>query len=193
MKHLVITLGLAVCVSGGAADPPAGKLADRQLVKLLEVRTLYVDSLGGKEAGSLRDLVIGSVQRTGLFILTEDEAHADAFFRGAAEDLIFQDYERYRTGLNVRGSASGSKRESGESEYFSSSVGIGDTEDASSRERRHEALAAVRIVLKNGEVVWSTTRESMGARYQGSAAHVAEQVAQDLEKAYSRAQALARE
>ncbi len=158
-----------------------------------DVRTLYVDSLGGKEAGSFRDLVIGSVQRTGLFILTEDEANADAFFRGSAEDLIFQDYERYRTGLNVRGAASGSKRASGESEYFSSSVGIGDTEDASSRNRKHEALAAVRIVLKNGEVVWSTTRESMGARYQGSAAHVAEQVARDLEKAYARARELAEE
>ena len=82
---------------------------------------------------------------------------------------------------------------SGESEYFSSSVGIGDTEDASSRNRKHEALAAVRIVLKNGEVVWSTTRESMGARYQGSAAHVAEQVARDLEKAYARARELAEE
>lgn len=193
MRHLAATVALTLCVAAGAADPPTGGLADRQLVKLLEVRTLYVDSMGGKEAGSFRDLVIGSVQRTGLFILTEDEAHADAFFRGSAEDLIFQDYERYRTGLNVRGAASGSKRESGESEYFSASVGIGDTEDASSRQRKHEALAAVRIVLKNGEVVWSTTRESMGARYQGSASHVAEQVARDLEQAYLRANELAKE
>ena len=124
MIHLVTIVGLTFCMAAPAADPPAGKLADRQLVKLLDVRTLYVDSLGGKEAGSFRDLVIGSVQRTGLFILTEDEANADAFFRGSAEDLIFQDYERYRTGLNVRGAASGSKRASGESEYFSSSVAL---------------------------------------------------------------------
>ena len=90
----------------------------------------------------------------------------------------------------MRGSASGSRRESGESDYYASSFGVGDTEDASSRQRKHEALAAVRIVLRNGEVVWSTTRESMGARYQGSSAHVAEQVARDLAKAYLRAREL---
>lgn len=164
---------------------PSG--VERQWTKLLGVQSVHVDPLPGDGGDAIRSMLIGAVQRTGLFVVTENPEGADAFLRGTAEDLIYTDYDRYRNGINVRGSASGSKREDGESTRSAGSFGVSDTEEATSRIRRHEATAAVRIVLRNGEVVWSTTQESKGAKYMGSAADVAERIARDLADAFKRA------
>ena len=159
-------------------------LENAQLRKLREVKTVHVDLLNGKQGSvQIRDMIIGSLHRTGLFIVTEDDEHADAFLRGSAEDLVFSEYFTNREGLQVRGSASSSRRDDEESNFDSSSFGVGDTDASSRRERKHEASAAVRLVLPSGEVIWSTTQESAGAKYRGPAADVAEKVARELEKA----------
>ena len=165
-------------------------LLEQQLVRMTEVRTIYVDELSGDGGLHLRDMIIGSVQRSGLFTLTEDEAKADAYLRGSAEDLIFTDYENIRRGINVRGAASSSQRQSGESEYRSASFGVGETDSTQRRERQHEASAALRLVLKSGEVIWTTTRQSLGAKYKSSGADVADLVAKDLASAHKRAHRL---
>ena len=46
--------------------------------------------------------------------------------------------------------------------------------------------------LESGEVIWSTTKESPGGKYIGSAADVADKVAKELLNAYRRAEKLAR-
>ena len=161
---------------------------DRILVKLLQVHTLYVEPLQGEGSAAIRDMLIASLHKTGLFVMTEDPESADALLRGSGEDLIYQDVESRRAGLNARGAASNSRRESGESRFNSASFGVSDTESTQNRERRHEALAAVRILLPNGEIIWSTTQESKGAKYRGSAHDVAEKVADDLLRAYRRAE-----
>ena len=167
-------------------------LHEAQLLKLLEIKSIHVDPLNGTGSEGIRDMLIGSLHRTGLFLVVEDEERADAFVRGAAEDLIYSDSYRRRDGLNVRGSASSSERAAGESEYSAASFGIGDTESASYRERKHEALAAVRLVLRNGEVIWSATQESSGAKYKGAGADVADKVAKELVAAFRRAEEIRR-
>ena len=167
-----------------AAEPAAPSLKESQLLKLLQIKAVYVDPLNGNGSEEIRDMLIGSLHRAGLFLVVENEESADAFVRGAAEDLIYSDYSTRREGLNVRGSASSSERESGESEYSAASFWIGDTESSSSRQRKHEALAAVRLVLRNGEVIWSATQESAGAKYKGAGSDVAEKVAKELVAAF---------
>lgn len=165
-------------------EETSGALVDRQMRQLATVRTLYVETLNGEGAEPIRDMLIGAFQRLGLVRITENEADADAVLRGSAEDLIFQDYSRFRDGFDARGAVSSSRRESGESDYGSSSFGVGDTETATVRRRRHEAVAAVRIVMRSGEVVWSSTQESDGAKFRGSSADVAARIADDFEEAY---------
>ena len=166
------------------APPESVSLKESQLLKLLQIKAVYVDPLHGNGSEEIRDMLIGSLHRAGLFLVVEDEERADAFIRGAAEDLIYSDYSTRREGLNVRGSASSSERESGESDYSAASFGIGDTESSSSRRRKHEALAAIRLVLGNGEVIWSATQESSGAKYKGAGADVADKVAKELVAAF---------
>jgi hypothetical protein len=184
---IVLLLAAAVAV---AAEEPLS-LADQQLQKLSGVRRLYMEELVGEGAHAIRDLLAAAIHSRGLFVLVEDAASADAYVRGSAENLIYTDYQRYRSGINVRGSASSSQRESGESNFGSASFGVGDNEDTDRRERKHEALAAVRIVLNNGEVVWAAARESTGAKFRGAAADVAHGVADELEAAVTKARQLA--
>lgn len=186
---LFAALALALALSADDAEPVSA-LADTQLSKLASVRTLYVEDLEGEGAHAIHDLLVTAVHQRGLFIMVEDPEIADAYIRGSAEDLIYTDYLRNRSGINVRGAASSSRREDGESNFGSGSFGVGDNEETNRRDRKHEALAAVRIVLKNGEVVWATARESSGAKFRGAAADVAEGVAEDLQAAMRKARRL---
>ena len=188
----LIVLFLSATGAASTAEAPRS-LADQQLKKLAGVHRLYVEELAGEGAHAIRDLLVAAIHSRGLFVLVEDAASADAYVRGSAEDLIYTDYERYSSGINVRAAASSSQRESGESNYGSASFGVGDNEDTNRRERKHEALAAVRIVLNNGEVVWAAARESSGAKFRGAAADVAHGVAEDLEAAVTTARQLARQ
>lgn len=108
----MIRVATIVCLLGAllAAHPPEGKPAvpadDDPARDLLTIRRIHVDRLGGGETAThIRDMIIGSLQRTGRFILTENEDRADAFLRGSAEDLVFTDTFQSSEGINARASA----------------------------------------------------------------------------------------
>jgi len=164
--------------------------------KLLRIRRLYIERLGGGEAADqIRDMIIAAVHRAGLFQITEDPDRADAIMRGSAEDLIYTETHDYREGINVRGavslgsssrSSSSSRRSGG---IYASST-IGQDEGARSSERRHEASVAVRIIDAEGDVIWSAVGESRGTKFRSASADVARQVAQQLVRDYQRAKRL---
>jgi hypothetical protein len=161
--------------------------------QLLTIKRVYVDKLtGGETAAQMRDLIIGSLQGAKLFILTENQERADMSLRGAAEDLIFTDSFSSSDGLNIRGSASSnsgsgtSSRYNGASSGYDTrsgramSLGVGEENSINTKERRHEALATVRLVNKDGDVIWSTTQESNGAKFRGASADVADKITRQL-------------
>ncbi|MBK5294946.1 MAG: hypothetical protein JJE04_25125 [Acidobacteriia bacterium] len=155
--------------------------------QILKVRRIHVDRMaGGETANHIRDMVIGSLQRTGLFVITENPDKADAYLRGSAEDLVFTDTFQTSEGVNARlalgsGSAASSSR-SGRSP--SASLGVGENESSRIAERKHEAVASVRIVNKDGDVIWSTTKESAGAKFKGASADVADRITRQLVEDY---------
>ena len=69
-------------------------------------------------------------------------------------------------------------------------LGAGESESSNSVERRHEANAAVRLVNKDGDVIWSTTQESMGSKFRGASSDVADKITKRLMEDYERAQKL---
>jgi hypothetical protein len=167
--------------------------------QLLTVKRVYVDRLtGGETAAQMRDLVISALQNSKLFILTENSERADATLRGAAEDLIYTDAFASSEGINLHGSTSTSSG-TGTSSRFngagsgidsrssrSASVGIGENESTNIKERRHEALATVRLVNKDGDVMWSTTQESNGGKFRGASADVADKITRQLVSDYEK-------
>jgi hypothetical protein len=167
--------------------------------QLPKIKRVYVDRLtGGETAAQMRDLIITALQNSKLFVLTENQERADAFLRGAAEDLIYTDQFKSSENVSMRGNSSESDGVSSDSRYngagggtssrsarsMGSSIGGGDTSEV--KERKHEALATVRLVNKEGDVLWSTTQESGGAKFHGASADVAEKIAKQLVAEYER-------
>jgi hypothetical protein len=132
-------------------------------------------------------MLISSLQSGKLFVITEKEERADAVLRGSAEDLVFTDVHSSSDSLNARASASlGSNpdKEAADRRGRSGSITVGEQESTRTAERRHEAVASVRLVSKDGDVLWSTTQESLGAKFRGASADVADKVARQLLKDY---------
>jgi hypothetical protein len=160
---------------------------------LLEVRRIFVAQLtGGLQADALRDLIIASLNQASLngsklFVLTENEERADAILKGAADDHTFEDTFDSQDNLSVRGNASTYGGSSSNSSVSRSSrsggalgSGISENDSQHIKERKHEAYAAVRLCNRDGDVLWSTTQESLGAKFRGASADVAAKVARQL-------------
>ena len=69
-------------------------------------------------------------------------------------------------------------------------MSVGDSESTHSAESKHGAVAAVRLVNKDGDVNWSTTQESLGGKLHSSSADVADKITKKLLEGYERARKL---
>jgi hypothetical protein len=182
-------LALPVHSEAGAAGQ---SIEDTGLHQLLTLKRVYVDRLtGGETAAEMRDIIIGSLEQSKLFILTENQEKADAVLHGAAEDLVYTDTHSSSDGVNAKLNVGSSRGASGYRADQSGGLGFGENESDHSTQRRHEALATVRLTNKEGDVIWSTTQESLGAKYHGASADVADKIAAKLKEDFERARKIA--
>jgi len=194
MKMLLIallwmTLGAA---NASPADPPPSpaSLEEHSLRQLLTIRRVFVDRLtGGETAAQMREILISCLEGAKLFVLTENQERADVVLRGGSEDLVFTDTHTSSDSINAHVNA-GSGRSSTKSSGPYGGLGVGDSESDHSTDRRHEAVAAVRLVSKDGDVIWSTTQESLGAKFRGASADVADKITGKLKEDFERARKL---
>jgi hypothetical protein len=185
---LLLACALAPAQDRSASDsPPIERDGLRQL---LTIRRVYVDHLtGGETAAQIRDILIAALDGAKLFVLTETQERADFILRGAAEDLVFTDEHASSDGVNFRADV-GTGRASSRSTGEHAGIGVGDNESQRSAERRHEAIASVRLINQAGDVIWSTTQESQGAKYRGASADVADKITAKLKEDFERARKL---
>jgi len=178
----------ALLIPGLLAGQKTG--AGSAAASLLDIKRIYVAPLTGKEAAALRDLIIAGIDSTKLFILTENADRADAILKGAADDQAFTDTFDSAESVNSRvtlgkyGSGSSAATRTGGA-YGAQGGGESDVHHI--KERKHEAYAAVRLCNKDGDVLWSTTQESLGAKFRGASADVAAKIAHQLTMDYERA------
>jgi hypothetical protein len=202
MTHLPYLL---VALFAGASDPvsvtlPAGPTAveAESLHQLLGLQRVFVDRFsGGETAAQMRDMIISALQNSKLFVITENQDRADAILRGSGEDLVFNETHSSSDSLNIHSNLGTNRSDEdtalrgGTRTYDhtgqSMGIGAGDSESSHSVERRHEANAAVRLVSKDGDVIWSTTQESMGGKFRGASADVADKITKKLLEDYERA------
>ncbi|MEJ5366892.1 MAG: hypothetical protein WHT08_01150 [Bryobacteraceae bacterium] len=175
MNWTAVALALLLWPAGQQAEEDPGE-------RLLRVRRLYVDRFGGGEgAAQIRDMVIASLQRSGLFLITENPDRADAVLRGSAEDLVFTEVFQSGEAVGARANASGGRGAGVRNRVYGAlGAGVNDSESVRIQERRHEASASVRIVARDGDVLWSTTQESLGAKFRSASADVAEKITRQL-------------
>jgi hypothetical protein len=182
---------------------PSAAVETDTLRQLLVVRRVFVDRFsGGETAAQMRDMIINALQGSKLFTITENQEKADAVLRGSGEDLVFNESHTSSDSLSVHSSMSTSQSEedaalrggtrTDDRATRSMGLGAGDSESSHSVERKHEANAAVRLVTKDGDVIWSTTQESMGGKFRGASSDVADKITRQLTEDFERAKQLPR-
>ncbi len=169
--------------------PLAPTIEEDSLRQLLGVRRIFVDRLtGGETAAQMRDLLVSSLEGVKLFVLTDNQERADAVLRGGAEDLVFTDVYQSSEGINARANiGTGRGARTTNSQSANAGFGVGENESSRVQERKHEAVAAVRLVNKDGDVIWSTTQESQGGKFRRASTDVADRITKKLVEDYERA------
>jgi curli biogenesis system outer membrane secretion channel CsgG len=182
------------------AKPVASKTNDvTDPVELLKVKRIYVDSFGDDAISKeMQSMIVSSLVSSKRFKVTENRARADATLKGATLEKTSQEIHAYGESTAV-GGASGAHSSSVNGSFVngtgsvsgSSSGGfvarhLGTSDSSLNTETINEARVAVRLVNPDGDVIWTSTQESKGAKYKGSSADVAEkcvkQLLRDIEK-----------
>ena len=195
---MTILIWILIAAAADRVSPPGitpaqeTSIEENSLRQLLGVRRIYVDRLtGGETAAQMRDLLVSSLEGAKLFVLTDNQERADAILRGGAEDLVFTDVHSSSEGINVRanvGTGRNARTTNSQSAY--GGIGVGENETSRVQERKHEAVAAVRLVNKDGDVIWSTMQESQGGKFRRASTDVADRITKKLVEDYERAKKL---
>jgi len=161
--------------------------------KLLKVRRIFVDSFGDDAVSKqIQAMTVNSLQSSKKFIITENKDRADAILKGTALEKTSQELHAIGEGTSVAGAAgshsgsmsgsfaNGAGSVSGHSSggFVAHAAGISDSQ--ASTETINDARVAVRLVSTDGDVLWSSTQESTGAKYKGASADVADKVVKQL-------------
>lgn len=186
---IIAQLSWAQAVQSSAIPGKTDSVESEISAKLLNAKRIYIDIFGEDEVNrTLQAMVIDALRKTKRFIVTENREKADLILRGSALEKTSQ--EAHALGSStVVGEAAGSHHASisGSGGSFAGSsgggfitktLGIGDSQ--SSVETVNDARLAVRLVSPDGDVVWSATEESKGAKYKGATADVADLVVKAL-------------
>jgi curli biogenesis system outer membrane secretion channel CsgG len=182
--------------SSTPANVPGAKTPnDDDPAALLKVKRIYVESFGDDIISKeLQSMVVSSLVATKRFKVTENREHADAILKGVALEKSSQELHAYGESTSVGGASGGGHSEisgSGGSISGSSSGGfvarhMGTRDSSVNTETINEARIAVRLVNPEGDVIWTSTQESKGAKYKGASADVADkcikQLLHDVEK-----------
>ena len=136
--------------------------------KLLKAKRIFVESFGDDGTNrTLQSMIVDSLRSSHRFIVTENKDKADLILKGAALEKTSQELHAVGSATAVAGAAGGH-----------SASGIEDSR--ASTETINDARVAVRLVSSDGDVVWSTTQESKGAKYKGASADVSDKIVKQL-------------
>jgi hypothetical protein len=174
---------------------PAPAVVDKSKT-LSKVRRIYVENFGTSEAAQqLQAMVIDSLTASKRLTVTEDKTKADAILKGFASEKSSQELHAYGSSTSVATAAGGhSGSISGSNGHISGShsggfgaAGSAIDDSSVNTETIDSAKGSIRLINADGDVIWTSTQESRGAKYKGASADVADkmikQLVRDMEKA----------
>jgi curli biogenesis system outer membrane secretion channel CsgG len=179
--------------------PAPGKEADTDSATLLKVKRIYVESFGDDIISKeLQSMIVSALVATKRFKVTENRERFDATLKGVALEKSSQELHAYGESTAVGGASGSSHGDisgsvvNGNGTISGSSNGgfvarhMGTSDSSLNTETVNEARIAIRLVDPDGDVIWTSTQESKGAKYKGSSADVADkcvkQLLRDVEK-----------
>ena len=125
------------------------------------MKRIYVDSFGDDPISKeVQSMVVSALVASKRFIVTENRDRADATLRGVALENTQQELHSFHEGTVAGRSA------------------ISDS--STSTETTEKARISLRLINPDGDVIWTTTQESKGAKYKGASADVADMCVKQL-------------
>lgn len=144
---------------------------------LSKVRRIFVETFGTDPISQqMQAMVISSLTETKRFTITEDKSKADAILRGTATEKTAHELHSYGSGTAVETAHGGFNSAGG----GFGAAGAAVQDSSANTETIDSAHAAVRLVNSDGDVIWTTTQESSGAKFKGASADVADKIAKQL-------------
>jgi curli biogenesis system outer membrane secretion channel CsgG len=130
---------------------------------LLKVRRIFVEDFGDDAVSKqIHGMLVTGLTDSKRFVVTDNRDRADAVLKGTAVETVSQELFTYGEGTSTgrRGPA---------------------IEDSATKTQTvHNARLAVRLVNRDGDVLWASSQESKGAKYKGASADVADKIVKQL-------------
>ncbi len=180
-------------VNAESAAASAPKPSDANPPSLANIKRIYVDSFGDDSISKeLQSMIVSSLVSTKRFKVTENRQRADAVLKGVALEKTSQELHAYGESTSVGAAGGGSHSDisgsviNGNGTISGSSSGgfaarhMGTSDSSVNTETVNDARISVRLVDPDGDVMWTTTQESKGAKYKGASADVADKCVKQL-------------
>jgi len=190
---------LASTVQGQEAKstPPASEPEPAVERRLVEVKRVCVQPFGPDTLSiQVQEMVIAKLFEAKRFSLTENCERADFVLKGSVTERSDYVSRSESEGIGFSQQASGSQSSSsrfgssGSSSSSSASGGLSGNsqESLSSTETKQQAAVTLRIVAKDGEIIWATSQESGVGKSKGAVGLAAEQAVRRLLRDKERAE-----
>ena len=165
-----------------APEPPVDR-------RIIQVRRVCIQRFGEDALGfQVQEMIIARLFESKRFSLTENCDKADYVLKGTIterSDRISRS-ESEGLGFDDRAAASAWDRQGGAS--ASRTARGSDHENLSSSEVKVQAAVTLRVVDKDGEIIWATSRESAGGKAKGAIGDAAERAVRRLLRDIERAE-----
>jgi curli biogenesis system outer membrane secretion channel CsgG len=152
---------------------------------LAKVKRIYVDSFGDDPISKeMQSMIVSALVASKRFTVTENRNRADAVLKGVALEKTSQELHAYGDSTAVGGAAGSQHGEvnaisgSSNGSFVAHHAGISDS--SVNTETIDRARVAIRLVNADGDVIWTTTQESKGAKYKGASADAADMCVKQL-------------
>jgi len=182
--------GQAPAKSAPQTDPAANP-------RLLEVKRVCVQKLGDDAIGALvQEMVIAKLFEARRFSLTENCEKADFILKGSVTERSDRASRSETESIGVRASAAASESEragsASDRTSAAASAGLNAHEALSSSEMKQQAAVTLRLVDKDGEILWAISSESTGGKTKSAMGDAADRAVQRLLRDIQRAEKQAR-
>jgi curli biogenesis system outer membrane secretion channel CsgG len=194
---LIIVVACLLSQGGQAASavtaPPQAQISKQVLSSpdLLKVKRIYVDSFGDDPISKeMQSMIVSALVASKQFVVTENRDRADAVLKGTALEKTSQELHAYGESTAVgsaHGAHSGSIDGSSRGGFSAHNAAISDS--STNTETIDSARVAIRLVNADGDVIWTTTEESQGAKYKGASADAADLCVKQLMRDVAKAEA----
>lgn len=156
---------------------------------LLSVKRICVEKISGDgtQGAQAQEMAFASLFASKRFVLTENCEKADAVIKGAVTETTDQRVRAEAEDIEFGKAVGAASASLGSGTAAVAAAHGGASETLASSETRRQVSVSLRIVDKDGEVLWAHTQESGGGKVKGPLADAVDravkQLVRDIEKA----------